>query len=240
MNIYKDSARLDKKDILVLIPPWRSPRLIYSVMKRHIPEEFGYLDYHYSPDLVNPDAYLTKKYFLEYVDSLVSELKDLKKKKSRNFYVYAESLGTSLALVLSSKIAVKKAILIAPGDNFAECFWKSVETRHVKEKMARRGMTLDALKKIWSIVSPDYYLNKRAGKTKYHLKLASNDTAIPFENGINLVKIMKRKKMDFEYDINNIPHITRKDSVPHRLTVWKECCLFPQGSLRFIIDKKKF
>jgi hypothetical protein len=123
MNIYKDSARLDKKDILVLIPPWRSPRLIYSVMKRHIPEEFGYLDYHYSPDLVNPDAYLTKKYFLEYVDSLVSELKDLKKKKSRNFYVYAESLGTSLALVLSSKIAVKKAILIAPGDVWYSVFF---------------------------------------------------------------------------------------------------------------------
>jgi esterase/lipase len=168
------------------------------------------------------------------VDSLVSKLNDLAEKKPRNFYVYAESLGTSLALLLVSKVSMKKTVLITPGDDLADCFWKSVEANALKVKMEKNGMTLKKLKQIWSAFSPTGYLNEKAIKTKYYIKLASNDTTVPFENGLKLVKLLKRKNV--EYDVNNIPHIKHKDGIPHRLTIWKECCIFPKGSLKFIID----
>jgi len=237
MIITKDTARLDKKDIIILIPPWRAPKIIFREFKKHIPKDFGYVDYHHSADIVNSDPHKTKVNVLRYIDTVIAKLKTLNKKKKRNFYIYAESLGVAFAMVMASKILMKKIVLIAPGANLAECFWDGVMTQHLKKEMEKNGMTRDKLVELWKPISPDEYLKGKSLKPKYHLKLARKDITVPYKNGLKLIRLFRKHNVNFSYEVTEVHHIMKKDAIPHNFTVLADA-IFPKHSIDFLVKNR--
>jgi len=224
MEININKKRLNRKDIIILIPPWKAPKLIYKKIKKMIPENFGYIDYRYSKDILNADPWLTKKYFLKLMNKIIFDLNTLNKKIKRNYYIYAQSLGGVFGAYLLDKIDIKKGVFIVPGDNLAECVWNGTETNYLKKEMQKNGMTLKKLKIIWKGISQDSHFKGKAKNTKYFIKLSIKDTVVPYENGLKLIKIFKKRKFEFEL---------HEGILPHNETCLYEC-LFPKKAIDFL------
>ncbi len=138
--------------------------------------------------------------------------------------MYGHSLGGLFCMIVADKIDIKKLVLIAPAYNLAECFWNGSKTQDLKRTMEQNGITLKRLRILWKEISPDYYFKSKAIKSKYLIKLAKKDTIIPYENGIKLASLFKRKNIDFKLKIGN--------TFPHELMLVSEAIL-PINSIRF-------
>lgn len=199
MQITVDKKRMDKKDIIILIPDWGFPEPAFNGFKKEIPKSFGYLNYHYTEDMLNSDPVLSKKYCLRLMKKMECDLRQLNKEQKRNFYIYAQSFGVIFAAYLADHIKIKKVVYVVPGKNLAESFWHGVHTQHLKKEMQKNKITLKKLKKIWKEISPDYHLKNKAKEAKYLVKLSTNDTIIPYKNGRKLIKLLKKRNLDLNY-----------------------------------------
>ena len=206
MKIKSENKRIGKKDIVILIPPWNMPQQFFYLIEKKIPENFGYISYYYSEEILNSDPYLTEKYFLKFINRIISDLKALNKTKPRAFYIYGQSLGALFGMIVADKIYINKLVLIAPGDNLAECFWNGNKTQHLRRLMEKNSVTLTKLKNFWRKISPDYYFKNKAVKSKYYVQIAKKDHVIPYKNGIKLIKLFKQKNIIFKLEEDNISH----------------------------------
>jgi hypothetical protein len=205
-NINISKKRLDKEKVFVVIAPWKYRWFHHSMIKAKIPKDCGYLHYSYSMDILNDDPYITKQNFLEILDIIHDDMNHLNKLKERNFYMYGHSMAGTFVMILADLMPVKAVAAIVPGSNLAECFWNGASTQLLKQDMEQRGMTLPKLKDLWAEISPDSYFKKKSINTKFYLRLSSKDVVIPYENGIKLVKLMKKNKIKFELDENTLTH----------------------------------
>ena len=224
MNIIAKNKRINKKDIVILVPHWPAPTYFFNLVEKTIPRNFGYLSYYYTRDLLNPNPSLTKKYFLSFINKIIHDLRELNRIKKRNFYMYGHSLGGLFCMIVADKIDIKKLVLIAPGYNLAECFWNGNKTQDLKKIMEQDGITLKKLKILWKEISPDYYFKNKAIKSKYLIKLAKKDTIIPYKNGVKLVDLFKQKNIDFKLKIDNI--------FTHEFKLISEA-IFPINTIKF-------
>lgn len=229
--------RVDSKKIIILINPWHPKKNLYSEIIHKIPNEFGYISYHYSTDIINSNPSLVKEYMDDLINKIVSDMKSLDEVKKRKFYIYAESLGTGPAIMVADKIRVEKVVLVAPGYSMADGFWFGRLTKPYKEEMEKKGVTLKQLERLWKDISADNSFKNFAKEARYLIKLAENDETVPFEHGLKLVNLMKQKKVRFSLDIEPIPKNTKKKQNPHTLAVLYDC-LFPEESLEFLTGQK--
>lgn len=236
MNIEINIERPEKKNILVLLSPWTSQKHIFHDVTRKIPEDFGYVYYHYTKDVITDDAKRTRDLIRAVRDKIIHDMKSLREIKERNFYVYAESLGTGFALMICDKVKIEKVVLVTAGYDMAECFWKGRFTQYYKKKMEENGMTLKKLKQMWKEFSAKKHLEKHAKNTKFLIKLAKNDHTLPFEQGLKLVKEMEKRNIEFELHIEDIHQKHSKNFSAHRLAVMYDC-FFPEESLSFLTKK---
>ena len=225
MYVSVKKERVNKEDLIVFIPPWHSIEGEFELVKQHIPESFGYLEYKYSDDLLNSDPYSTKKNFLKFIKRVVSDLNKLNRVKERNFYIYTASLGCPLSGLIADAIYIKKMVLIVPGYNLAECFWEGHATKDLRLEMEKKGMTLKKLKKIWKEISMDYSFKKKAKKTQYFIDLTKRDSVIPYPNGKKFVKFLKKKRVKFK---------VKRGFLPHKILVINDF-LFPKRTINFLI-----
>ena len=226
MRISKTSKRLDKKNIVILLHGWSAPYYLLNVVKRNIPKNYGYIQYKYPKEMLNSDPIETREHFFKLIKKIIDDLEKLNKKKKRNYYMYAQSLGTDFAMVVADKIKMKRVVLILPGDNIAEAFWKGLKTRPLRKKMQKKGMTLEKLKKIWNPISPDSFFKKNGLLPEYFLVLSEKDKIIPYKNEKALVKLFKRKKIKHNLKISHLKHIP---------TIIAEC-MFPRATLKFLLE----
>jgi len=226
MKITKTSKRLNKKDIVILLHGWSAPHYLLNVVKRNIPKNFGYIQYRYPKEMLNSDPINTRAHFFQLIKKITDDLKRLNKKKKRNFYIYAQSLGTDFAMVVADEVKIKKIVLVLPGNNLAEAFWKGIKTRLLRKKMQKKGMTLEKLKKIWGPISPDSFFKKNGLEPEYFLVLSEKDKIIPYKNEKALVKMLKRKKVKHNFKISHLKHVP---------TLISEC-MFPRATLKFLLD----
>jgi len=187
MKIKKISKRLNKEKIIILIDGWQSFESLFYFIRESVPEEYGYIQYAYTNDTLNSNPIKTKENFLHLVDVILNDIKRLKTKKKRSFYMYGQSLGGLFCMIVSDKIKIEKIRLIIPGSNLAEAFWHGEGTIEVKNEMVKKyNMTLPKLTKIWDKISPDHYLKSKSLKTEFNLTISKNDFVIPTKNGKNL------------------------------------------------------
>lgn len=232
MNIKKDSARLDKRKIIILLPFWAqnlSPLVgkkenMLNKIKKLIPNDFGYIHYNYPTSLLNSNPSLTKKNFLAFMKTIERDISQAEKEEKKEIYFYAQSLGGLFAMILADKINVKKMVLICPGNTLTECFWNGLATKNLKEEMNMSGITFNNLNKIWKPLSPDSYFKSKARNTEYYIKLAKKDICIPYKNGLDLVRLLKKK---------NINYTLKQENLTHPITLLKEC-LFPYKSINYL------
>ena len=200
----------------------------FDSIKAYIPNDFGYVHYFFSVDLINPNPILTRKYFNQLISDIYKDIKKIQnKQKKKEFYIFAQSLGGLFAMIISDNIEIKKVSLICPGDNLADCFWNGTATREIRIKMQKSGIKKEELKKVWLKISPDYYFKNKSKKTKFYIELSKNDKVIPYKNGKNLIRILKNKKINLE--INEI-------GLPHELALMEEGPFF-RKSLDFLVNK---
>ncbi len=220
MLVTTKKERLNKKDIILLIDCWMAPSLLYFNLDRSIPKKFGYIHFHYSGDILTNDPKLTKKNCLKFQKEIEKNVEKLNKK---NLFIYAQSLGSIFAFMLTKKYDVKKVILIVPGDNLAESFWKGKLTQNLKNSMSKKGNTLNELKKHWETISPDYNIVKNQ-KTEYLIELSTIDKVIPYKQGERLVSLLEE---------NNIKYKVLKDRKHTHIfkTVYET--LFPKNIFKY-------
>jgi len=229
MKIIVDKKRINKDKIIIIIPGWKFPEIVFKEFKKEIPQEFGYIHYCYSSDLLNSDPQSTKKNCLRLMEKIEKDIHKLNKIKKRKIYLYAQSLGGIFAAYIADKIDTEKIIYIVPGENLAESFWKSTQTQDLKKEMQRKGHNLKKLKKIWKKISPDHHLKNHAKNAFYLIKLSIHDTIIPYEQGKKLIALLKKRKFKYELKEGFLPH--------SELCLFE--CLFPQNSINFFKEEEK-
>ena len=225
MKITESKSRLNKKDIIILLPGWDAPDYLFNRIKREIPKTYGYIHYKYSKEILNSDPLLTREYFFTVINRIIKDLEKLNKTKPRNFYIYAQSLGTDFGVIIADEIKIKKIVLILPGDNLAEAFWKGYKTRLLKKAMKSNGIDLEKLKKELEPISPDSFFKKNGTKSKYYIVVSNKDHIIPYRNEKNLIKILRENNISFESKISHLRHIP---------TIIIES-LFPKAALEFLL-----
>jgi len=154
-------------------------------------------------------------------------MEELNDSRKRDFYLYAQSIGGDFGMLIADKIEVKRVVLIAPGNNLAESFWESDSTSFLKKSLIRKGVNLNYLKKYWEEISADYSFKKKAKKTKFYVKLTKNDTCIPYKNGLKLLSLMRKKKVNYKL---------KTGFLSHPLFLLKEC-IFPRDSIGWLLEK---
>lgn len=218
MKISRETKRLDKQNIIILIDPWRYPGFCFNIIKKAIPENYGYIHYSYSGNILNSNPELSKKYFQKLLKKIETDLKKLKDKKRRSFFMYGQSLGGVFAMITASKIKMSKVALALPGDNLADCFWRGLYTRGIRKSMEKKGITLEELKKAWTDISPDSHIKNNFLKTNFYIELSRIDNAIPYKNGLNLIKLMEEKKVKYQLHKTTLDHnavIIKEDALPN-------------------------
>lgn len=226
MKIKVDSKRLNRKKIVVMVSPWRFADSCFNRIKKEIPSKYGYIHFWYEKDLLNSDPELTRKNFLKLIDKIIHKLENLNEKKKREYYGYGQSLGGLFIMISGDMVEFKKSVLILPGSNLADCFWNGKATKHIKKEMEGKRITLQELKRVWEDISPDHYFNHKAKKTNYLILLSKRDKVIPYKNGLNLLKLLRKKKINFKVEKSVLPHL------PAAI----RACLLPKKRLKFLFE----
>lgn len=228
MKISSRSKRLDKKDIIVIVPGWMHRKFKkykpFILLEHNIPKNYGYIRYNYSHDMLNSDPILTKKNILKLTKRIETDLNKLNKKSKRNFYGYGQSLGNLFLCISSKDIYFKKIVYILPGDNLAEMVWNGEATEKIKKKMEKDGMTLPKLKELWKEISPDHQFKRKARKTEYYIKNGKRDKIIPQKNSKGLIKYLKEKKIKL---------VLHENMLNHYIEIILEL-IYPRTALKFL------
>ncbi|MFA6354991.1 MAG: hypothetical protein WCW65_01020 [Candidatus Paceibacterota bacterium] len=206
-KITKIKDRLHQEKIIVLIDGWSSYESLYFLIRKAIPKEYGYIQYAYPNKILCSDPIKTKDNFSHLINTIIKDLDSLKDKKQRYFYMYGQSLGGLFCMIISDKIKMEKVMLIVPGYNLAEAFWKGASTQELKNKMIKDyKTTLSKLKKIWKEISPDYYFKRKSHNTEFNIILSKNDKVIPISNGKKLINLLKDKNIKEHISWTHLPH----------------------------------
>jgi esterase/lipase len=205
--VFTEKNNLKQENIIVLVSPWKSPSFFYYFIKKVIPSKYGHIHYVYPKKTLNSDPDSTKKNFLKVIEKITQDLKKLNRIKSRNFFLYGQSLGGLFCMIVADKIDVKKVMLVAPGANLAESFWYGEKTKELRQEMEKRGVSIEKLKKCWQKISPDNYFGGKTRHAIFYIILSSKDKTIPINNGRKLVEILKRQHIKFNVQETSLSHV---------------------------------
>ena len=197
MEIDSHGRNLERDNIFVLVSPWKVPSFVYFLIERKIPKNFGLIHYSYPKKILDEDPFLTRKYFLEIINSISRDLAKLNNQKPRNFYMYGQSLGCLFCVIVADFIKIRKMALIVPGLSLPESFWQGNSTRELKEKMEKKGITLAKLKEIWKDISPENYFKDKALGCEFFITLSTKDRIIPYKDGLKLIELLKSENIKF-------------------------------------------
>jgi esterase/lipase len=202
-----NKKNVDQEDIVILIPPWKAPKNLFSKIKRTMPAHIGYIEYAYTDDMLQADPYVTKQNILELVSTINKDIEALNYSKKRNISLYGVSLGTLFCMIVADTVNVSKVRLVLPGANLAESVWCGRRTRYLKKRMQGQGITVERLKNIWELVSPDYYFKHHSLSIPFSIVLSTHDYVIPTAQGRALIDILRAKKVRFEFVETSLYHI---------------------------------
>ncbi len=167
----------------------------------------------YSKDLLNENPEFTKKNFQNLISTISSDIEKIPDKDTKNFYIYAQSLGGLFGMIISDLVKINKVSLICPGYHLATCFWEVVATNEIRERMVKNNINLNILKEVWREISPDNYFKSKSREAEFNILLSRNDQIIPYGNGKQLVNFL---------ELNNYRIKFNEVSTSHELTLIKE------------------
>ncbi len=125
---------------------------------------------------------------------------------ARQGYERIGILGTSLGSCLSMLTACHEPLVRAQALNhispyFADVVWRGLSTRHVRSAM-NGHITLDELRRLWMPISPQFHLDRLAGRdVKTLLVYARYDLTFPVDLSRSLVQSFREKRVPFQLSI---------------------------------------
>jgi hypothetical protein len=115
-------------------------------------------------------------------------------------------LGTSLGSCLSMLTTCHEPLVRAQALNhispyFADVVWRGLSTRHVRAGL-NGHITLDRLRQLWMPISPQFYLDRLAGRDlKTLLVYARYDLTFPVDLSRSLVDAFREKRVPFQLSV---------------------------------------
>jgi hypothetical protein len=119
---------------------------------------------------------------------------------AREGYEHTGILGTSLGSCLSMLTTCHEPLVRAQALNhispyFADVVWRGLSTRHVRAGL-NEHITLDQLRQLWMPISPQFYLDRLAGRDlKTLLVYARYDLTFPVDLSRDLVDAFREKRV---------------------------------------------
>ena len=228
MYLTKRYSRLENEKIFVMIGGWGVPKWIFKFVKNNFPKDWGYLEYHYDKHKICSKPSEIKSKFLNIIEVMKSDLINLNKIRERKFYIYTVSLGNIFGLILADYIKVEKMAMVVPICNLARIFWKrnKKDTIGVKAYFNKIEPDLAKLKENWKELSLKNWFTNNSTKTKFLLRLSKDDIYLSSDDKINILGVLKRKKVNFIYE---------QKFLSHKLTGMFDA-IFPGRIIKFFME----
>lgn len=130
----------------------------------------------------------------------------------RSIGIVGVSLGSCIAgLVASHDVRVKAVAQLLMASNFAEVVWTGLATKHIRESL-EQFTSLDALKRYWSGISPDSYVDDLAEKGGRVLLLTgAHDPVFLPHLGEQIAALYDKENVPFEWTKYRCGHYTLGD-----------------------------
>ena len=125
---------------------------------------------------------------------------------AREGYEHIGILGTSLGSCLSMLTTCHEPLVRAQALNhispyFADVVWRGLSTRHVRAGL-NGHITLDQLRQLWMPISPQFYLDRLAGRElRTLLVYARYDLTFPVDLSRHLVDAFRDKCVPFQLSV---------------------------------------
>ncbi len=191
-NKYSDKC-------LVVFHGWGWNSLYLKIVLRPLFKYYSFLFYDYSPDIINPDPFSVLENFRKIKGDFLSEVNKLSQKQLILF-------GTSLGAFLSTYLAntpfednPQKLILNTIGSSVSETFWYGQATKKLKEKVIKKGFTLEDLKEIWHEIEPKNNIPKRED-LKYLVFISKREKVIPFYLCEEFLRLLEGKEAEVYFN----------------------------------------
>lgn len=178
----------DSKGLCVLIPPWKTEADYYKLVRKRI-RSAGYscLEYKISSSLLSPDHEYTRNAFKEVSDTVKS---DIEKMVHEYGFKEVQVIGVSIGCIEATMVAnhnpaVKKLVLVAPGNGLAEPMWYGLKTQNIRRLFEQKGIDLPFLKNAWRDLAPENNFDGLKGK-EIEIYISQSDVNIPYRFGRKL------------------------------------------------------
>jgi hypothetical protein len=125
---------------------------------------------------------------------------------AREGYERIGILGTSLGSCLSMLTTCHEPLVRAQALNhispyFADVVWRGLSTRHVRAGL-NGHITLNELRRLWMPISPQFYLDRLAGRdVRTLLVYARYDLTFPVDLSRNLVEAFRDQRVPFQLSV---------------------------------------
>ena len=161
-----------------------------------------YHDRRMPPELVRADYIVSSNVIrtLEVCRQAVLDARRAIQWLAREGYERIGILGTSLGSCLSMLTTCHEPLVVAEAlyhisPYFADVVWRGLSTRHVRAGL-NGHITLDQLRRLWMPISPQFYLDRLAGRNlKTLLVYARYDLTFPVDLSRNLVDAFREKRV---------------------------------------------
>ncbi len=192
---YKNSNNL----WICLFPPFVHSNFL--IRNKFIPKNSNAVVYNLSDVPVVPEISKTKKFLDKvYNDALLEAKKAIHSGKKVG--IICVSIANVIGYRLANKIKTNKLISVVPGANLAECIWESYATRRQVLDSIKLGYTFKDFEKILEKYAPEKNLSNLPKNLQVYL--GRWDRYIPFDQGMELISELKKRRKTPIVNINNI------------------------------------
>ncbi len=186
--------------VIFLMTGWHMSAWMYSLFSQVLASNNFYcITYGYDSNVFSPDIDKTNTQLKIIRDSVLEEIKKLKKEGYEEFSIFGTSLGSMISLMIADKSKdISKIILNTVGIDVAENVWDWDKLNPVfKNELLAQGLTIEKLKQKWKEITPAENINNLKGK-KILVYLAEKDEIIPFKLGMRLINEFDKKNYDYK------------------------------------------
>lgn len=209
-RIYRKEYGKSNKKVLFFLTGWKSNIAQHGIFLKLL-QTNGYrvIAYSFDNEILSPNQKEVHKNSFKVKNMVLTQLAKLKKEGIKVFYIYGESMGALLSLMIANESKeISKIILNACGADLAETVWGwDKEKPDFKKQLLKNKLTLKILKEEWKSIAPINNIDNLQGK-KILLYISKKDNIIPYETqAITLFNGLKQKKYSLKLVVNNSRHV---------------------------------
>jgi esterase/lipase len=199
----------NNQKVIFLLSGWGNKQIFFWPIAKFLQSKGFYcITLAFDKNFFSWDIKKTVKNFAFAKETILKEIKILKKQGYKQFYIFGTSLGSVLSIMIANNSKdVSKVILNLIGDDLAEIIWTwNKAVPGFKKELIKNKITKKIVKEMWKELSPVNNLTNLKSK-RFLIFLSKKDKIIPYEFGQRFLREMKKKELGFElYENNHLGH----------------------------------